>query len=102
MLARIIFMPIGLILGTIVAKKVGGNAFEKGWADTRGTMPPTATTEQATWPEVLGAAVVRGSIIAVTATVFTRSAARVFRYLFGYWPGEKSTAPAPQLRQRSE
>ena len=102
MLARIIFMPIGLLLGTVLAKKVGAGAFEKGWADRRGTLPPTATTEQATWPEVLGAAVLRGSIIAVTATVFTRVAAGRFRYLFGYWPGRKSPAPAPQLRQRSE
>ena len=102
MLARIIFLPIGLLLGTVVAKKVGGNAVNRGWADTRGTLPPTATTEQATWPEVITAAALKGSIIAVTAAAFTRLAAGGFRYLFGFWPGEKSPAPAPQLRQRSE
>jgi hypothetical protein len=101
-IARILFLPIGILLGMVVAKKVGANAFEKGWANSRGTLPPTATTEQATWPEVMGAAALRGSIIAVTAAAFTRAAASSFRYLFGYWPGEKSPAPAPQLRQRSE
>lgn len=102
MIARIIFLPVGILLGTVLARKVGGNAFEKGWAGSRGTLPPTATTERATWPEVVGAAALRGSIIAVTAATFTRLAASGFRYLFGYWPGEKSPAPAPQLRQRPE
>ena len=102
MLARIIFMPIGILLGTVLAKKVGANAFEKGWASSRGSLPPTATTERATWPEVIGAAAVRGSIIAITAATFTRVAAGTFRYLFGYWPGQKTAGPAPQLRQRSE
>ncbi|MFM8561500.1 MAG: DUF4235 domain-containing protein [Solirubrobacterales bacterium] len=102
MIARILFLPIGILLGTVVARKVGANAFEKGWAGSRGTLPPTATTEQATWPEVVGAAALRGSIIAVTAAAFTRVAASAFRYLFGYWPGQKTTAPAPQLRQRPE
>ena len=95
-------MPIGILLGTVLARRVGTGAFERGWADARGTLPPTATTERATWPEVIGAAALRGSIIAVTAAAFTRVGAGAFRYLFGFWPGEKSPAPAPQLRQRSE
>lgn len=102
MLARILFAPIGLLIGLVVARRVGGNSVNKAWAEARGTLPPSSTTEQATWPEVIGAAVLKGSVVAVVATVSTRLAARGFRYLFGYWPGEKSPTPAPQLRQRPE
>ena len=102
MIARILFLPVGILLGSVIARKVGAGAFEKGWAGSRGTLPPKATTEQATWPEVVGAAALRGSIIAVTAATFTRAAASAFRYLFGYWPGEKNADPAPRLRQRPE
>lgn len=102
MIARILFMPIGIILGVVVSKRVGQAAFVDGWERTRGTQPPTATTELASWPEVIGAAALRGSIIAVTAATFTRFGASSFRYITGFWPGEQTRPAASRLQPRGD
>lgn len=102
MLARIIFMPIGVLLGTLLSKRVGEAVFADGWERSRGTQPPTATTELASWPEVAAAAALRGSIIAVTAATFTRAGATGFRYITGFWPGEQTRQPAARLQSRGD
>ncbi|MSX01774.1 MAG: DUF4235 domain-containing protein [Actinobacteria bacterium] len=102
MISKIIFMPIGLLLGTVLAKRVGETTFVDGWERTRGTKPPTATTEIASWPEVVAAAALRGSIIAVTAATFTRAGATGYRYITGFWPGEKTRQPAARLESRGD
>jgi len=95
-------MPIGLLLGVVLSKKVATTTFEDGWERVRGSQPPTATTELASWPEVLGAAALRGSIIAVTAAGFTRVGASGFRYITGFWPGEQTRPPAAHLQARGD
>jgi hypothetical protein len=96
-MANLIFKPIGLFFGLVLARKVGTKGFDKTWQTQYGTKAPTATTEQATWPQVVGAAALKGTIVAVTAAVFTRSAAKSFRYLTGFWPGEERPEPAGRI-----
>ncbi len=102
MIAKILFMPIGLLLGTVLAKRVGETSFADGWERARGSEPPTATTELASWPEVIAAAAIKGSLIAVTAAAFTRVGASGFRYITGFWPGEKTRQPAARLQARGD
>ncbi len=95
-------MPIGIILGSVLSKRVAEAVFTDGWERARGAQAPTATTELASWPEVLGAAALRGSIIAVTAAGFTRVGASGFRYITGFWPGEQTRPPAARLQARGD
>ncbi len=102
MIAKILFMPVGLLVGTVLARRVAQTSFADGWERTRGSGPPTATTELATWPEVIAAAAIKGSIIAVTTATFTRLSATGFRYVTGFWPGEQSREPAARLQARGD
>jgi len=101
-IAKILFMPIGILLGSVLAKRVGESTFIDGWERTRGSEPPTATTELASWPEVIAAAAIKGSIIAVTTATFTRAGASGFRYITGFWPGEQKREPAARLQARGD
>lgn len=101
MLANLLFKPIGLILGIVVAKKVGGGAFDAQYARRYGTELPSATTEQAPLGHVIATTAARAAVVAATATVFTRAAARGFRHVTGFWPGEQQPQPAPRLTSGS-
>lgn len=96
MLAKLVYKPVGIVLG-IGASRAAGKAFNTAWERSHGTKPPRATTEEATWGQVLGAAALRATTFAVTAAAVDRAGAKSFRYLTGYWPGDRAPAPAKQL-----
>ena len=101
MLTKLLFRP-GAFLALFVARKVSNKAFESTWERRYGTQPPTSTTQQATWSQVLGAAALKGTIVAVTVAAFSRSAAKVFNYLTGAWPGEEEPPPAKRLEAKRQ
>ena len=100
MIAKLFFRPLGLFFGVFVARKVSDRAFDGTWERRYGTQAPTSTTEQATWPQVLGAAALKGSITAVSVALFNRSAAKGFKRLTGFWPGEEQPPPAKKLEPK--
>lgn len=100
MLAKLAYKPFAIVLG-IGASRAAGKAFNSAWERSHGTKPPKATTEEATWGQVLGAATLRATTFAVTAAAVDRAGAKSFRYLTGYWPGEKAPAPAGQVEARN-
>lgn len=50
---------------------------------------PKATDEQRSWPEVLLAAGLQGTVFALVKAVLARSAAEGTRKLTGSWPGDE-------------
>lgn len=99
MLAKLVYKPFAIVLG-IGAGRAAGKAFNGAWEHSHGTKAPKPTTEEATWGQVLGSAALRATTFAVTAAAVDRAGAKAFRYLTGYWPGDKAPAPAKQVEAR--
>jgi hypothetical protein len=85
---KILYKPFGLIVG-IIAGLLARQVFNEVWGHIDDREPPKATTEETTWPQVLGAAAVQGATFAVTKAAVNRSGAKGFHWLTGVWPGEK-------------
>lgn len=100
MLAKLLYKPVGIVLG-IVASSIAGRAFESTYERAQGTGPPTATTENVTWGQVVGSAALRGTIFAVTTATFDRLGAKAFRHVTGFWPGDQQPPPAKRLEAQN-
>jgi hypothetical protein len=85
---KLIYKPFGIVLG-ILAGFLGKKMFEQLWGVIDDREPPKPTTKHATWPKVIGAAVVEGVAFKATRAVVDRAGARGFEHLTGVWPGEK-------------
>jgi hypothetical protein len=90
---RLVYKPFG-ILFSILAALLSKRLFEKLWAMIDEEDPPGATTQDASWPKVLGAAAVQGVTFQVTRAAVDRAGARGFERLTGRWPGERQPDPA--------
>jgi hypothetical protein len=95
-IAKVLYKPFGLVLGAVAAR-AAGKAFNAGWEKRHGTAPPKALTEEATLGQVVGSAVARASVFAVTAAIVDRAGAKAFRHVTGFWPGERRPAPTRRL-----
>jgi hypothetical protein len=93
-LFKLLYKPFGFIAG-IIAGLIGRKAFDVAWSRIDNETPPKGTTEQAPWVKIVGAAALQGVIFQTTRVVVDRYAATGWRYLTGYWPGEKRTTPVP-------
>ena len=102
MIEKVFFKPLSLIFGMFVARKVADRAFDTAWSHRYGTEAPTATTRQATWPQVLGAAALRGTIFAISAATFDRALAKSFSHVTGFWPGEEEPPPAKRIEAKRQ
>jgi hypothetical protein len=89
---KFIYKPIGIFLG-ILAGLVGKRLFNFAWTKIDDTEPPKATTEQAPWVKIIGAAALQGVIFKTTRVVVDRYGAIGWNYLTGSWPGEKRPDP---------
>jgi len=99
-LAKLLYKPFAIVLG-IGASRVAGKAFETTYERAQGTAPPSATTENATWGQVLGSAALRATTFAVTAAAVNRVGAKAFRHVTGFWPGDQQPPPAKRLEPRT-
>ena len=72
---------------------VGKQLFNVAWTKIDDEDPPKATTEQAPWAKIVGAAALQGVIFKVTRVVVDRYGAIGWRYLTGFWPGERRPDP---------
>lgn len=97
MLAKLLYKPFSLVLAA-GAQRLAGNAFETAYERRHGSGPPSATTEDATWSQVLGSATARAVTFAVVTTTVDRAGAKTFRYLVGFWPGDAEPPPAKRIR----
>ena len=88
----LIYKPFGLILG-VLAGLLGKRIFDFAWEKIDNEDPPKATTEEAPWVKVLGAAALQGVIFRTVRVVVNRYGAIGWTYLTGVWPGEKRPDP---------
>lgn len=86
---KLIYKPFGIIFG-ILAGILSKKVFNVVWGIFDKEEPPKATTKEASWPKVLGAAAVQGVTFKVTRAAVDRAGARGFYYLTGAWPGERT------------
>jgi hypothetical protein len=94
---KLIYKPFGIVMGLLsglVAKKI----FEAIWGIFDNEEPPKPTTQETTWPRVLGAAAVQGVTFKIVRAAVDRGGAKGFNYLTGVWPGEKR----PETSQAAE
>ena len=89
---RVIYKPIGLILG-IISGLISKKIFDFLWTKLDDEEPPEGTTQYAPWIKVLGAAALQGMIFRSTRVVVDRYGAVGWSYLTGAWPGEKRPDP---------
>ena len=89
---KAIYKPIGLIMG-LASALVSKRIFNFVWTKIDDEKPPKATTQQAPWAKILGAAALQGIIFKTTRVVVDRYGAVGWNYLTGAWPGEKRPDP---------
>ncbi len=85
---KLLYKPIGLLFG-LIAGLVSRQLFRTMWDLVDKEEPPKPTTEQASWPRVVGAAALQALVFASVRAVTDRLGAQGFRHLTGIWPGEK-------------
>jgi hypothetical protein len=86
---KIFYKPFALIAGLIGAR-VARSIFKALWSRIdHEEQPPKPTTEEASFPKVVGAAALEAATMAAVGAVFDRASARTFHHLFGIWPGEQ-------------
>ena len=86
---KLAYKPIGIVLG-LLAGLVSKKLFDVVWGLIDDDEPPKATTRDADWPKVLGAAAVQGVTFKVTRAAVDRAGAKGWQHLFGVWPGPKT------------
>jgi len=91
---KLIYKPFGILFG-VLAGLIARKLFERLWAMFDDEDPPKPTTLDATWPKVLGAAVVEGVTFKATRAAVDRAGAKGFQSLTGTWPGERRPEPQP-------
>jgi Protein of unknown function (DUF4235) len=87
---KLFYKPFGIVFG-ILAGMLSKKLFEAAWGIFDKEEPPKPTTEQTTWPKVIGAAVVEGVTFKVTRAAVDRVGAQGFAAVTGFWPGPKKT-----------
>lgn len=85
---KLIYKPFGIVLG-IVAGLLSKKLFQAVWGVFDKEEPPKPTTQEASWPKVLGAAAVQGITFKVTRAAVDRAGAKGFQHVLGVWPGDK-------------
>ena len=83
---RLLYRPVGIALG-LVAGFFSRRLFDQIWKFFDDDEPPDATTQETTWPKVIGAAAVQGLTFSVTRAAVDRAGAQGFERLTGVWPG---------------
>ena len=85
---KILYKPFGIIAGLIGAR-IATAVFKSLWSRIDAEEPPKPTTEEASLPKVVGAAVLKASTAAGIGAAVDRAGARAFHHLTGIWPGER-------------
>jgi hypothetical protein len=84
---KILYKPFGIIAGLISAR-IAASIFKALWARIDEADPPKPTTEDASFPKVVGAAVLEAATSAGVGAAVDRAGARAFHHLTGIWPGD--------------
>ena len=88
---KILYKPFGII-ASLISARIATAIFKALWARIDEEKPPKPTTEEASFPKVVGAAVLEAATTAGVGATVDRAGARAFRHLTGIWPGEHQEA----------
>jgi Protein of unknown function (DUF4235) len=89
MAMKILYKPFALI-ASVIGARIARSLFKSVWSRIdQNEEPPKPTTEEASLPKVVGAAVLEAATMAAIGAAFDRASARTFHHLFGIWPGEQ-------------
>ena len=91
---KLIYKPFGIVFG-ILAGLLSKKLFEAVWGIFDKEEPPKPTTQQTTWPKVIGAAVVEGVTFRVTRAAVDRVGAK------GFAARHRASGPARRSRRRA-
>jgi hypothetical protein len=84
---KLLYKPFAIIAGLIGAR-IAKAIFSAVWDRIDQDAPPQPTTEEASFPKVVGAAALEAATMAGIGAAVDRAGARAFHYLTGIWPGE--------------
>jgi hypothetical protein len=86
---KLLYKPFAIIAG-LIAARLGKSVFKGLWARIDDAQPPTAATQGASLPKVVGAQALQAATMAGVAAGVDRTFARVFYHLTGIWPGDRA------------
>ena len=84
---RFLYKPLGLLAG-VIGGLIARRLFNLLWQRIDDHEPPSATTEETTWPRVVGGAALEAATFAATKAAVGRAGAKGFERVTGVWPGE--------------
>jgi len=82
---RLLYKPLALIAG-LIARILGRSTFRTVWARVDDQPPPEPLTGQGSLAKVVGARALQAGVMAGSAALIERLAARFFHHLIGIWP----------------
>jgi hypothetical protein len=85
---KILYKPFGII-AALIGARIARTIFNALWSRIDQEDPPKPTTEEASFPKVVGAAALEAATLAGIGAAVERGGARAFHYLTGIWPGDK-------------
>jgi uncharacterized protein DUF4235 len=86
---KILYKPFGII-ATLIGAKIARNIFNVLWSRIDAEAPPSPTTEDASFPKIVGAAALEAATMAAIGAAVDRVSARAFHHLTGIWPGPRT------------
>ncbi|HYB30770.1 MAG TPA: DUF4235 domain-containing protein [Solirubrobacteraceae bacterium] len=86
---KILYKPFAIIAGLIGAR-IAKVIFQALWSRIDQGEPPKATTADASFGKVVGAAALEAATMAGIGAAVNRAGARTFHHLTGIWPGDKT------------
>jgi predicted phage tail protein len=102
---KILYKPFGII-SSVIGAKIANSIFRAMWTRIdKDQVPPKATTDEASFQKVVGAAALQAATTAAVGAAVDRASARTFHYLTGIWPGERRAAeqqPESNEKEQSE
>jgi Protein of unknown function (DUF4235) len=85
---KILYKPFGII-AALIGAKIARGIFQTLWSRIDTDAPPSPTTEDASFPKVVGAAALEAATMAAVGAAIDRASARTFHHLTGIWPGPR-------------
>ena len=85
---KILYKPFGII-ASLIGAKIANSVFKALWSRIDHEEPPSPTTAEASFPKVVGAAMLEAATMAGIGAAVDRAGARTFHHLTGIWPGER-------------
>lgn len=89
---KLIFAPIGIVLG-LIAGLLGTKIFEQVWGLIDDVEPPKPEHREISWPKMIAALAIEGAIFRLAKGLVDHGTRAAFAGATGRWPGEEAPEP---------